>query len=838
MKIILALLGLFAAPAHAQQPVTVIGPVTVGNCAQFFSSSQIKSAAGGCAGTVTDIPSGTPMLGSLLATAIAAPVNPGAGKSWIYVDSTTKALVNKDETGQVHTTIIPGTAPGGSFVTGINDSGVLSFGGVTIPSGANPIATAGPTAINGSASTFMRSDAAPAVQTGSNSQKGLLQCDGLTAFCTGGSITVVGGSTTAIDAGGATTGVTNGAGHSVMVQNSSNFLDHISPGTSGYAFMSNGASADPSYQGFTAAGTGASTRTWQAKARDRVSVLDFGADPTCTNDSASSFNAAIAASGGAQAVWAPTGCYLIGAVVSAPKVNSGNVAIIGDGVWNTVIRRKPSYTSGDIFLFDVAGGGGTLDYISNLRIEAGGGAPFHVTSGAALHIKAPVVAKNLYIVDGFRGVWIDDTLSNTIDNVQYLQTAGYSASFSSDAGLLVTGHSTAIISNSTFQGQDVSSVNNLTNGIRIEGADGLQLSNIAGTGQTGMAIQGGHGSPIDDIYVVNGIFDNCTTNAVTINGTNAPNVFTNIRFVGSHFNQGHAGGADGITVSGDADYIEFNGGNINLSYGSGMVIDTSATAYHGGPHQSVIVDAVDISENNTSNTAGLSGIVVANNSSGFHIRNNTIGNRSAAGHQAYGISLGSSLSNGEVQNNNLAGNAIGPLFPASSAGYTNVLIFGNNPQTLAYSPIYTTFLHAVDADFAGTVTMAPTNATGVYLCISGTTITYELTSCPPSDRAVKHDIVPIDDPKLLDKILAQRGVRFTYNEGKGAPGRRIGVIANEWERPFPELVDHDPDGTRHFDYAATWGLTVEALRQLRQEIYELKAEKRAASKLRPKHRRH
>lgn len=56
---------------------------------------------------------------------------------------------------------------------------------------ANPNATAGPTAVNGSASTFMRSDAAPAVQLGSNSIKGIVQCDGTSITCSSGVISTV-----------------------------------------------------------------------------------------------------------------------------------------------------------------------------------------------------------------------------------------------------------------------------------------------------------------------------------------------------------------------------------------------------------------------------------------------------------------------------------------------------------------------------------------------------------------------------------------------------------------------------------------------------------------------
>jgi hypothetical protein len=58
----------------------------------------------------------------------------------------------------------------GSGIAGIAVSG-------TPISPANPSATAGPTAVNGSATSYMRSDAAPAVQEGSNSQPGIVEAD-------------------------------------------------------------------------------------------------------------------------------------------------------------------------------------------------------------------------------------------------------------------------------------------------------------------------------------------------------------------------------------------------------------------------------------------------------------------------------------------------------------------------------------------------------------------------------------------------------------------------------------------------------------------------------------
>ena len=126
----------------------------------------------------------------------------------------------------------------------------------------------------------------------------------------------------------------------------------------------------------------------------------------------------------------------------------------------------------------------------------------------------------------------------------------------------------------------------------------------------------------------------------------------------------------------------------------------------------------------------------------------------------------------------------------------------------------------------GTLTLnSVSTATGNYLCISAGLVSQESTACPASDAAVKHDVETITDPGLLDKVTGEnghpeRGVRFTYNEGAGAPGRQIGVIANEWEGDFPELVSRDPSGIRHFNYDFSFGVTVAALKAERDEYKE------------------
>ena len=71
---------------------------------------------------------------------------------------------------------------------------------------ANPSATAGPSAVNGSATTAMRSDAAPAVQKGTNAQFGIIEGDGSTITCVLGVCSAIGGAATSIVVGTTTIG--------------------------------------------------------------------------------------------------------------------------------------------------------------------------------------------------------------------------------------------------------------------------------------------------------------------------------------------------------------------------------------------------------------------------------------------------------------------------------------------------------------------------------------------------------------------------------------------------------------------------------------------------------
>ena len=96
-----------------------------------------------------------------------------------------------------------GQSGGQAFWESITGCTLTAGGLLTCPlsTGANPTATAGPAAVNGTAPTFMRSDGAPAIQKASSSQFGIAECDNSTITCSGGIFVAVGGVATSITPG-------------------------------------------------------------------------------------------------------------------------------------------------------------------------------------------------------------------------------------------------------------------------------------------------------------------------------------------------------------------------------------------------------------------------------------------------------------------------------------------------------------------------------------------------------------------------------------------------------------------------------------------------------------
>ncbi len=92
-----------------------------------------------------------------------------------------------------------------------------------------------------------------------------------------------------------------------------------------------------------------------------------------------------------------------------------------------------------------------------------------------------------------------------------------------------------------------------------------------------------------------------------------------------------------------------------------------------------------------------------------------------------------------------------------------------------------------------------------------------------SDERLKENVVQIED--ALDKIMQLRGVHFEWDKTNShteflGDGRQTGLIAQEVEVLFPELVYEDMQGYKMIDYQKLTALNLEAIKE-QQEMIEV-----------------
>jgi hypothetical protein len=89
-----------------------------------------------------------------------------------------------------------------------------------------------------------------------------------------------------------------------------------------------------------------------------------------------------------------------------------------------------------------------------------------------------------------------------------------------------------------------------------------------------------------------------------------------------------------------------------------------------------------------------------------------------------------------------------------------------------------------------------------------------------SDESLKKNIQPLSDS--LDKVLHLEGVSFDW---KKDDARSIGVIAQDVEKVYPELVKTDEKtGLKSVEYGNLIAPLIEAIKEQQQQIDELRAE--------------
>ena len=161
------------------------------------TSGLTLNSGGGCA-SGTGIPAGfswqvqyngTSLDCSQFASSGSSGANPTATAGDVAVNGSATTFMRSDGA--------PAIQKASSSVFGlakVDNTTITASAGVisaVVPGSANPTATAGDVAVNGSATTFMRSDGAPAIQKSSSSLFGLAKVDGTTITASGGVISAV-----------------------------------------------------------------------------------------------------------------------------------------------------------------------------------------------------------------------------------------------------------------------------------------------------------------------------------------------------------------------------------------------------------------------------------------------------------------------------------------------------------------------------------------------------------------------------------------------------------------------------------------------------------------------
>lgn len=92
-----------------------------------------------------------------------------------------------------------------------------------------------------------------------------------------------------------------------------------------------------------------------------------------------------------------------------------------------------------------------------------------------------------------------------------------------------------------------------------------------------------------------------------------------------------------------------------------------------------------------------------------------------------------------------------------------------------------------------------------------------------SDVRLKKSIAPLMN--TLDKVIALRGVRYQwkdgdYSESQSSESSEIGLIGQEVESVYPELVATDSDGYVSLNYSRLTAVLVEAIKEQQQLIQQ------------------
>lgn len=151
-------------------------------------------------------------------------------------------------------------------------------------------------------------------------------------------------------------------------------------------------------------------------------------------------------------------------------------------------------------------------------------------------------------------------------------------------------------------------------------------------------------------------------------------------------------------------------------------------------------------------------------------------------------------------------------------GATNNTDASRPTFAIGSDPVHTDMFNIQPSGAIGVGTATP--ADGIKVDVEGTVRATAFLE--NSDERLKRDVEPLTD--VLQRLEAVHGVRFAWRDGGG---REVGVIAQELEQAFPELVHRSgPEAMRAVDYGKLSAVLLQAVKELKRDNAELEERNR------------
>jgi len=465
--------------------------------------------------------------------------------------------------------------------------------------------------------------------------------------------------------------------------------------------------------GFQQAGMGAVLRDLQAKARETISVKDFGAVGNNSTDNLAAFNAAAAAlnTQGGGTLFVPRGRYFFSDRFALPT--NAKITIEGEGQSATVLRFASSAAGGVRFVFDdfVTTGGG----VRALTIESGAGyecAGFFGEGSAGTGLEVIRANDNFVTEDlGINNFATGQALLGCFNT----RHRGIKILFCKDTGLLIDSSTPGIsgrvigasnaywgykISNLGFAGDNSASV-----GYRIRATGGEYMVSLDVTSfNKGFRLDPRTGDAVLYVFGSQLLADACDTNGWEFDGTDGNLWSCHFYDFWSSFNTDH-----GVVLTGANLQDIQMWGRVRENGKHGILAQTGNWYWRGGT----------ISHNGRLTASLYDGVNIQPGVSDWAVQNSVIGNdgQSLVSQQNNGIKVEVGASNRYIiTGNTIEGNTALTLDDGGSGA--DKVIEGNFPRVIPglnfSGALYYSSSTAASAPAAGSTAYIGTSVSTLY----------------------------------------------------------------------------------------------------------------------------